>query len=184
MGVIIFYLIIIYIIYKNIKPHLQSPYTLLYRVFTTQQFSNISNVYSSSRLAIIRADKSGENYVFGVKKDNSLFTVNDIERLYSIAHGLHIHTVVIATSQPITSTNSIYRRIREYRIEVWDAKKLSALAREESSATSSHNYSVLKTIDTSDDTCNIDTNSFDPIQEQTLKPHSLFSGLFDRPDRL
>ena len=181
---LIFYIFIFYLIYKNIKPYLQSPYNLLYRVFTTQQFSNISNVYSTSRLLIIRADKSGENYIFGVKKDNSLFTVNDLEKLYSIAQGLHVHTIVIATAQPITSTNSIYRRIREYRIDVWDAKKLAALAAEESSATSSHNYSVLKTVDTSDDTCKIDTNSFDPIQESTLKPHSLFSGLFDRPDRL
>ena len=52
------------------------------------------------------------------------------------------------------------------------------------SANSSHNYSVLRTSDTSDDTCTIDNDSFDPIQEETLKPHSLFSGLFDKPDHL
>ena len=82
------------------------------------------------------------------------------------------------------SERTLYRKIREYNIDVWDAQKLSALATEQSSATSSHKYSVLKTSDTSDDKCHIDTNSFDPIQEESLKPHSLFSGLFDKPDHL
>ena len=184
MGALIFYIFIFYMIFKYAKTYTASPYSLLYKVFTVQQFSNISNVYSTSKLSIIRADCSGENYVFGVKRDNSLFTINDIEKIYSIAQGLHVHTIVIATTLPITSSNSIYRRIREYRIDVWDAKKLSALASEQSSANSSHTYSVLRTSDTSDDTCHIDKNSYDPIQEETLKPHSIFSGLFDRPDRL
>lgn len=184
MGSLIFYIFIFYMVYKYIKSHSSSAYNLLYKVFTVQQFSNISNVYSTSGLTIIRADNSGENYVFGVKKDLTAFTVNDIEKIYSIAQGLHVHTIVIATNTPITTTNSIYRRIREYNIEVWDAKKLLALASEMSSANSSHNYSVLKTSNTSDDTCKIDTNSYDPIQEETLKPQSLFSGLFRKPDRL
>lgn len=185
MGITLFFFIFfIYIIVYLSKNYSSTPYSLLYKVFSTQQFSNISNVYSTSRLSIIRADCSGENYVFGVKNDGSSFTVSDIEKIYSIAQGLHVHTIVIATSLPITSSNSIYRRIREYRIEVWDSKKLSALAYEQSSANSSHTYSVLKTSDTSGDTCKIDKNSFDPIQEETLKPHSIFSGLFDKPDRL
>lgn len=184
MGVLIFYAIIFYIVYISVKGNLSSPYSLLNRVFLTQEFSNISNVYSTSALSIIRADKSGENYIFGVKKDASLFTVRDIEKIYAIAHGLHIHTIVLAVKAPITSSNSMYRKIREYKIDVWDAQKLSALASEQSSANSSHSYSVLKTSDTSDDTCKIDNNSFDPIQEETLKPHSLFSGLFDKPDHL
>lgn len=184
MGVLIFYCIIIYVIYKSIKGNLGSAYSLLNRVFLVQEFSNISNVYSTSSLSIIRADKSGENYVFAVKKDATLFTVRDIEKVYAIAQGLHIHTIVIAVKAPITNTNSIYRKIREYNIDVWDIQKLTALASEASSATSSHNYSVLRTSDTSDDKCHIDKNSFDPIQEKTLKPHSLFSGLFDKPDHL
>lgn len=181
---LIFYIFIFYMIYKSVKSGLGSAYSLLNRVFIVQQFSNISNVYSTSSLSIIRADNSGENYVFGVKKDGSLFTVKDIEKIYAIAQGLHVHTVVIAVKNPITTTNSIYRKIREYNIDVWDAKKLTALASEQSSANSSHNYSVLRTSDTSDDTCKIDTDSFDPIQEESLKPHSLFSGLFEKPDRL
>ena len=182
---LLIYILIFYWIYKYIKKHSSSAYTLLYRVFTVQQFSNVSNVYSTTSLGIIRADNNGENYLFGVKKDLSYFTAQDIEKIYAIAQGLHIHTVVIATNTPITNTNSIYRKIREYNIEVWDIQKLTALATEASSANSSHNYSVLKTSDTSDDTCHIDTDSFDPIQdEKAVKTHSLFSGLFNKPDRL
>ncbi len=181
---LIFYAFIFYMIYKSVKGNLGSAYSLLNRVFLVQQFSNISNVYSTSSLSIIRADKNGENYVFGVKKDGTLFTIRDIEKIYAIAQGLHIHTVVLAVKTPITNTNSIYRKIREYNIDVWDAQKLAALATQESSTTSSHKYSVLKTSNTSDDTCKIDTNSFDPIQEETLKPRSLFSGLFDKPEHL
>lgn len=180
---LIVYAIIFYMIYKSIKGTRNSPYSLLNKVFLMQQFSNISNVYSTSSLSIIRADNNGENYVFGVKKDGTLFNVRDIEKIYEIAQGLHVHTIVIAVKTPITNTNSIYRKIKEYNIDVWDSQKLTALATEESSATSSHKYSTLKTSDTSDDTCHIDTNSFDPIQEHS-KPESLFSGLFRKPDHL
>lgn len=184
MFVLVFYFFIIILIVVCALKASQTPHNLLYRVLTTQQFSNISNVYSSSRLSIIRADNNGENFVFASKRDNSLFTVADIEKIYSIAQGLHVHTIIIATVQPISTTNSIYRKIREYNIDVWDLQKLTALATEMTSSNSSHNYSTLRTSDTSDDTCKIDRNSFDPIQEETLKPHSLFSGLFDKPDRL
>ena len=109
----------------------------------------------------------------------------DIEKLYAIAQGLHIHTVVLATRNPITTTNSIYKKIREYGIDVWDFQKLTALATAQSSANATHSYSVLKTSDTSDDHCKIDPSSFNPIQdEKAAKTSSLFSGLFDKPDRL
>lgn len=182
---LIIYILIFYWIFKYMSQTASSAYSLLYKVFTVQQFSNISNVYSTSSLAIIRADNSGENYLFGVKKTATMFTVQDIEKLYAIAQGLHIHTVVIATKTPITTTNSIYRKIREYKIEVWDYEKLIALSKEISSANSSHTYSVLKTSDTSDDHCKIDPSSFDPIQDESAaKTHNIFSGLFSKPDRL
>lgn len=182
---LIIYILIFYWIFKYMSQTASSAYSLLYKVFTVQQFSNISNVYSTSSLAIIRADNNGENYLFGVKKTATMFTVQDIEKLYAIAQGLHIHTVVIATKTPITTTNSIYRKIREYKIEVWDYEKLIALSKEISSANSSHTYSVLKTSDTSDDHCKIDPSSFDPIQDESAaKTHNIFSGLFSKPDRL
>ena len=182
---LIIYLIIIYWIFKKVIQSASSAYSLLYKVFTVQQFSNISNVYSTSSLAIIRADNSGENYLFGVKKDASIFSIQDIEKIYAIAQGLHIHSVVIVTKTPITTTSSIYRKVREYGIDVWGIEKLNALSSEMSSANSSHSYSVLKTSDTSDDTCKIDSSSFDPIQdERAVKTQSLFSGLFSKPDHL
>lgn len=182
---LIVYILVFYWVFKHISQTATSAYSLLYKVFNVQQFVNISSVYSNSSLAIIRADSNGENYLFGVKKTATVFTVQDIEKLYAIAQGLHIHTVVIATKIPITTTNSIYRKIREYKIEVWDYEKLIALSKEISSANSSHTYSVLKTSDTSDDHCKIDPSSFDPIQDESAaKPHSLFSGLFSKPDRL
>ena len=99
---LIVYAIIFYMIYKSVKENLGSAYSLLNKVFLVQQFSNISNVYSTSSLSIIRADKSGENYVFGVKKDGTSFTIRDIEKIYAIAQGLHIHTIVIAVKTIFT----------------------------------------------------------------------------------
>ena len=178
--ILIFFWILIYIIKSS-----NSAYLLLLRILTIQEFSNVSNVYSNSTLAIIRADTKGENYLFGARKDGTSFTVSDIEKIYTIAQGLHIHTVVIATKTPISTTNSIYRKIKEYKIDVWDLPKLTALATSQSSANASHSYSVLKTSDTSDDHCTIDPSKFDPIQdERAAKTSSLFSGLFSKPDRL
>lgn len=182
---LIIYILIFFWIFKYIAKASTSAYSLLLRVLTVQEFSNVSNVYSSSTLAIIRADTKGENYLFGVRKDALNFSVNDIEKLYSIAQGLHIHTVVIATKAPITTTNSIYRKIREYGIDVWDLQKLTVLATAPTSSETPNSYSVLKTSDTSDDHCKIDPSSFDPIQdERAAKTNSLFSGLFSKPDRL
>ena len=182
---LIIYFIIIFWIFKYIIKASSSAYSLLLRALTMQGFSNISNVYSNSTLAIIRADAKGQNYLFGARKDAMNFSVSDIEKIYSIAQGLHIHTAVIATKNPISNTNSIYRKIKEYNIEIWDLAKLTALATDKSSATASHSYSILKTSDTSDDHCKIDPSSFNPIQdEKAAKTSSLFSGLFSKPDRL
>lgn len=185
MLALVFYILIIYFVFKYIIKIAASTYDLLNKVLAMQEFSNISTVYSTSTLVIIRADNHGENYLFGVRKDGYSFSVQDIEKLYSIAQNLHIHLVIIATKTSISSTNSIYRKIREYGIDVWNEEKLKSLASEASSATSSHSFSVLKTSDTSDDTCEIDSNSFDPIQDEyKVKTHNLFSGLFSKPDHL
>ena len=184
MAGLIFWIIIFYFIYKFLKNNLVAPYTLLNQLFIVQTFSNVSNAYSTASLSIIRADKSGTNYIFGVKKDASLFSVKDIELIYKFAQNLHIHSIVLAVRTPISNTNSIYRKIKEYNIEIWDQQKLLALSKVNSSYDGSSNYNVLRTSDVSDDHCKIDSNSFDPIQENFVKTHSLLSGLFDKPDRL
>lgn len=181
---VLFIFFIFWAILKSASSSSASCYYLLNKALKTQLFSNISTLYSTSRFCIIRADNSGENYIFGVKKDYSVFTASEVERLYEMAEKAHIHTIVLATYTPISTTSPIYRKVREYGIEVWDYKKLTALATELSSANSSHTYSVLKTSDTSDDTCTIDPSTFDPIQESPSAINNLFSGLFDKPDRL
>lgn len=184
MVALIFWIIILYFIYKSVKNNLVSPFTLLNQLLVVQNFSNVSNAYSTASLSIIRADKSGTNFIFGVKKDASLFSVKDIELIYKFAQNLHIHTVILAVKTPISNTNSIYRKIKEYKIEIWDQQKLLALSTEKSSYDNFNKYSVLKTSDVSDDHCKIDPSSFDPIQENYVKTHSLFSGFFDKPDHL
>lgn len=159
-------------------------YPTFVKALKTQNFSNVSTVFSNSYLNIIRADADGENYIFGIKKNSSFFNINDISQLYNFAQKNHIHTVILVTSVPISNTSSIYPKIKEYNIEIWDFNKVLALANESSTSTSTHNYSILKTSDTSNDTCKIDTNSYNPIQEDSVKTHSIFSGLFDKPEHL
>jgi len=178
------FIFIIYIILKSNTTYIQSAYNLLAKVFYSQQFSNVATVYSNGSYHIIKADGRGENYIFGVKTTNAPFTSFDVEKLYELASRSHIHTVVLATNTTIQPTSPIYRKIRQYGIDVWDKEKLLSLSAYNNSTTSStSNHSILKTSDTSDDTCEIDTNSFNPIQDGNLA-EGFFSRLFDRPDRL
>lgn len=182
---LLFVIIILWSIYKTIAPCVSgSCYTLLNNLLKTQTFSNIITLFNSSSFSIIRADNNGENYAFGVKKDFSPITSGEIDRLFEVAQRNHLHTIILATYTAIPTSSPLFKKVKNYNIEVWDYKKLTALASETSSANSSHSYSVLKTSDTSGDHCKIDTDSFDPIQENSSKVHGLFSGLFDKPNHL
>ncbi|MBQ7410019.1 MAG: hypothetical protein IJW20_01385 [Clostridia bacterium] len=188
MGMVLAYFFIMFILFFFFVVHVSSSkYStlgLLKEVLKVQEFSNIKTVYSNSNLEIIRADKSGENYLFGVRKDSKGFTSNNINGLYEYAQKAHIHTVVIATYSPIGTTSPIYRLIREYGIDVWDYNKLLNLCTEfDATSDTEYTASVLSTSDTSDDTCPQDS-SFDPIQDVHPKTTSIFSGLFNKPDRL
>lgn len=158
--------------------------SLLREVLKVQEFSNIKTVYSNSNLEIIIADKSGENYLFGVKNDYYGFTSINLNGLYEYAQKAHIHSIIIATYSPIGNSSPIYRLIREYGIEVWDYNKLLNLCTKFDATTDTeYRASVLSTSDTSNDTCPQDS-SFDPIQDVHPKTTSIFSGLFNKPDRL
>lgn len=158
--------------------------SLLKEVFKVQEFSNVKTVYSNANLEIIRADKSGENYLFGVRRDSYGFTANNLNGLYEYAQKAHIHTIVIATYTPIGVESPIYRLVREFGIDVWDYNKLLNLCSQFDATTDTeYTDSVLSTSDTSDDTCPQDS-SFDPIQDVHPKTTSIFSGLFNKPDRL
>lgn len=157
---------------------------LLKEVFKVQNFSNIKTIYINNSLEIIRADKSGENYLFGVRKDYNDFTANNIHYLYEYAKKNHIHTIILTTYTQIGSESPIFRLIREYGIQVWDYNKLYNLAEKfDPSTENEYRDTILATSDTSNDTCPQDSSS-DPIQDVHPQTNSIFSGLFSKPDRL
>lgn len=179
---IMFFLFFFLGISKTTSNH--SPYSLLKEVFKIQGFSNLEIAYSSKPLEIIKADKSGENYLFGVKKDSSSFTTNNIHSFYEYAQKNHIHRIILVTYSPVENTNPIYKLVKEYDMDVWDYNKLLKLCiKFDATSDTEYSASVLSTSDTSDDTCTQD-DSFDPIQDENPKTNSIFSGLFNKPDRL
>ena len=165
-------LIILYFIFK--KYFLQNNNSInskLNTLFEVQHFSNISKETLSNGISLIYANTHGENYLFALKNNSSYFSISDIIFLYEKAQKDHIHNVVVLLN---SSNNSILNKAKEYNIQIWDNKKLDSLI------SLSKTTNILQTSDTSDDTCKIDTNSFEPIQE----PNSFFKNLFKKPNRL
>ena len=155
---------------KNLNPNIIN--TKLNSLFKEQDFTNILKT-SVNGLTLIKANSHGENYLFSFKNTNSPFTSFDIYKTYETAQKGHIHNPVIIVLQPSFS-ESMLNKIKEYNIQIWDNNKLDSLI---STNTTS---SVLTTSNTSDDTCKIDSNQFNPIQE----PTNLWKRLFSKPDRL
>lgn len=168
--------IVIYFIFKNLaqKSTFNIINTKLNILFKNHNFSNISKFNPSQDLTFIYANSHGENYLFALKNTNSGFTTLDIDRIYEYSQREHIHNPVILVLQPSFSDN-LLKKIKEYNIQIWDNKKLESLI-----STYTFNSSVLPTSDTSNDTCKIDSNQFNPIQE----PTSLWKKFFSKPDRL
>lgn len=179
---VIFLLFLSFGIFKSTSSY--SPSSLLKEVFKIQGFSNIEIAYSSKSLEIIKADKSSENYLFEVKKDTSSFTMNNIQSFYEYAQKKHIHRIILVTYSPVENTSPIYKLVKEYDMDVWDYNKLLKLCiKFDATSDTEYSVSVLSTSDTSDDTCTQD-DSFDPIQDENPKTNSIFSGLFNKTDRL
>ena len=182
---------LIYIIYYFFKKYTNnSPYALLKKVFTVKHFSNIATIYAYGNFYIIKADANGENHIFGVKNTLAPFTNSEITKLYEYSRKSHTHSVVLVTYNPILPSNPIYTKIKKYGISIWDYKKLLALSESNTSAKQNSStqaitttHSILKTSDTSNDTCKIEKNSFNPILNGNLA-EGLFSTLFDKPTRL
>lgn len=169
------FLLVIYIVIKNsLKNHNTTMMSSkLNTLFKIQNFSNISKNLSIPDITLISADSDGENNLFALKNTNSLFSLSDINNVYEYAQNEHIHNVILITPFSSFSTN-ILKQIKEYDIQVWDYNKLNSLIY------STNNTSILKTSNTSDDTCKIDNNQFNPIQE----PTSFFKNILKKPDRL
>ena len=186
MELIIFiiFLLIYFVVYLLKSSALTTPGKLLTQVFSAQGFTNLKTVYYNSALTIVRANAKGENYLFAYRNDTLIQSPIEVMRLHDYAKKLHIHSAVLISYNPISSSHPSYKKVREYNIDVWDATKMMKLCQTFDAANSTAiTHHILKTSDTSDDTCKIDTNSFDPIQENPASSN-IFSGLFHKPDHL
>lgn len=180
-GFIIFFIFICYYILKNSNVGIKT-------LFSTYMnyMSNMKLLYSDGSILLYRGDKDGENFVFALKNNSSTFSSTDIYTLYEKAEKLHIHNKILITDYPIDSSSTIYKKVREYKIAVWNSSKLSSLINAEYGENSSYtpsSSSALKTSDTSDDNCDIDESN-DPIQDGAFNTHGIFSLLGNKPDRL
>lgn len=212
MFEIVFFLIIIYIVFKRTNTLSGTKtLTLLNKALRNQEFTNIKTIFTSPAMNFVTGDANGENFIFAFKNNNIQFNINELTTLYEKAQKMHIHNIVIINSSKAGFSNMIQQKISDYNIEVWDLNKLSSLALANNGAIDSSSFnnsaysttasyatrtshtaniphasnanSVLRTSNTSDDKCKIDTNSYDPIQEASNKS-SFFSNLFKKPERL
>lgn len=174
VGVIPF--ILIFILLKiSSKSKKQNVNTLLSEVFEVQHFSNIkTSSFSDKKMSVIDASSHGENYIFGIR-NNTLFLPGEIDLLHKLSEKEHIHNVIIVTSSENFIPSNTLVKIKNYGMEIWNTEKLNSLLNE--------NISTLKTSDTSDDTCDIDENKDDPI-DNSPKVNTFLGGLFNKPDRL
>lgn len=184
----IFFIIFIILIFNKSKNITSARvYPLLNSSLKAQQFTNIKTIYTSQGMNIITGDANGENFMFAFKNNNIQFTVNELTTLYEKSQKMHIHNVVIINSLKIAFNNMAQQKITDYNFDVWDLAKLTSLAgvnNTKSAAHVSNSNSILRTSNTSDDKCKIDTNSFNPIQEDVDRKNSWFSNLFKKPERL
>ncbi len=175
MFTIFIFIFIIYVYIQMQKILHAQPHNgnTLNTLFEAQNFHNILNDSSIPGLLLIKASSHGENYLFAQKTNMLQFSVIDINLIYEKAQKEHIHNIILLKSYH-TFSNLLLEKIKEYNIEIWDQNKINSLI------LSPTTNSILSTSDTSDDTCKIDTNQFNPIQE----PNSFLKNIFKKPDRL
>ena len=125
-------------------------------------------------MKIVNASSHGENYIFGVR-NTMFFSIEDLDIIHQISQKEHIHSIILVTNSKTYIQSNIWVKAKDYNMEVWDNGKLNSLLNESNS--------TLKTSDTSDDTCEIDEDSSDPIND-TSKNNRIFNNFFDKPDRL
>ncbi len=170
---------------------------ILYKALDNNEFTNKRILSSNSYYKLITADTNGENYIFAISNISTKFNISNIQAIHEIAKNSHIHNVVIINHFSVPYADSIMHSINEFGMEVWDLNKLNTLAlRTPTNATLKYSTnelntpstpttkSVLRTSNTSDDKCVIDTDSADPIQDLSNKKLSFFGQLFKKPDRL
>ena len=100
---------------------------------------------------------------------------SNIETIYEYSKKAHIHnTIVVVKSLKGGITDNAESKAKEYDLDVVEVNELIKMLDQEK-------VSILKTSDTSDDTCEIDySQNEDPISEKS----SILKELFKGPDRL
>lgn len=187
MATLIIFIVFIAIIYSYISKGTNLTIKNLFSTYMNY-LSNVKLFYSDANILLYRADKSGENFVFAIKNTSYPFTITDVFTLYDKAEKLHIHNKILITDYPVDASSAIYKKVREYKITVWNSNKLKSLVENEfndsfESSTSSKTSSPLSTSNTSDDNCEIEEAN-DPIQDGSFNTHGIFSFLGNKPDRL
>ena len=101
----------------------------------------------------------------------------NMNKLLSLCSNMHVNNAHSNSNSPNNISHSNSNKITNVTVSN------SSYGQNSYNKTTTTAY-VLRTSNTSDDTCKIDSNSFDPIQENTGKNGGFFSNLFKKPERL
>lgn len=177
MAELIILIVVLYIILKNeVNKHNEGISSInLIKLLKEQRFSEIKTKQLNGNITIITADNLGENFLYAMRNDTTPIIPTNIETIYEYSKKAHIHnTTVIVKSLNNGITGNAQSKAKEYKLDVIEEIELIKMLNQEKA-------SILKTSDTSDDTCEIDySQNDDPISEKS----SVLKKLFKGPDRL
>ena len=167
-------IIILYIISKKeINKHNEGiSLNKLIKLLKEQRFSEIKIKQLNGNITIITANNLGENFLYAMRNDITSILPSNIETIYEYSKKAHIHNSIVVVKNGITANAE--NKAKEYNLDVIKESELIKMLNQEKAA-------ILKTSDTSDDTCEIDySQNEDPISNKS----SLLKKLFKGPDRL
>lgn len=169
-------IVILYVVYKKEtnKYNAGGILTKLTKLLKEQRFSEIKTKQLNGNITIITADNLGENFLYAIKNNITSIISSDIETIYEYSKKAHIHNTIIVKSLKKGITTDAENKAKEYNLDVIEESELIKMLNQEKA-------SILKTSDTSDDTCEIDySQNEDPISNKS----SILQKLFKGPDRL
>ena len=173
--IVILYIIIKYSQKENNMYNGVVSCTKLIGLLKKQRFSNIKIKQLNGNITIITANNLGENFLYAMRNDITSIIPSNVETIYEYSKKAHIHnTIIVVKSLENGMTVNAKSKAKEYNLDVIEENELIKILNQEEA-------SILKTSDTSDDTCEIDySQNVDPISN---KP-SILKKLFKGPDRL
>ncbi len=177
VGFIIFIIILYIIISKKeiYKYNEGISVAKLINLLKKQNFSEIKTKQLSGNITIVTANNLGENFLYAMRNDITSIIPSNVETIHEYSKKAHIHNaIIVVKSLKNGITIDADNKAKEYNLDVIEENELIKILSQE-------NASILKTSDTSDDTCEIDySQNEDPISD---KP-SMLKNLFKGPDRL